>query len=98
MEEYVSIMMYDDYAEYAKKKIDYADLKGLDNESGIIEQDVFFEYIERALSKVVFNNTMMKKLTGKRYTDKMHVEIYDGDCKEPYMHCIIDINNIIEGE
>ena len=95
MKEYITIIMHDDDTEYAKKRIDYSDLKGADNESGIIEQDVFFEYINRALSKVVFNNTMMKKLTGEMYKNKMHVEIYDGDCKEPYMHCIIDINNIL---
>ena len=87
MKEYTTIIMYDDDIEYAKREIDYTD--------GIIEEDVFFEYIKRALSKVVFNNTMMKKLTGEMYKNKMHVEIYDGDCKEPYMHCIIDINNIL---
>ena len=95
MKEYITIIMHDDDTEYAKKKIDYSDLKGTDNVVGIIEQDVFAEYIKRAIAKVVFNNTMMKKLTDKRYTDKMHIKMYDGDCKEPYMHCIIDINNIL---
>lgn len=95
MKEYITAIIHDDDTEYAKKKIPYSDLKGHDNEDGIREQDVLIEYIERAFSKVVFNNRMMKKLVGKPYTDKMHIKFYDSDCKEPYIHCIIDINNIL---